>query len=459
MDFMKKAVILHGTDGNHKENWFPWLKNELELREFNVWSPDLPQADEPSIKRYNKFLLKKNDWEFDQDTILIGHSSGAVAILGLLQDLPKDISVDTCYLVGAFKDDLGWDSLKNLFDDPFDFNLIKTKAKQFIFIHSDNDPYCPLDHAKFLSKELNGILIKKKKQKHFSVGTMGKQYLQFPDLLNLILQEQERKEMNDRLKDKINKLKSGKAKKAYQVNPSIIDTYKARDTQQIKIKVDQLLPIVQEIKIFVQDVRKYVTNIWDQDEKVASYLLLGKAFSNLEITLQLAKQGKCIEMIDIARSAHESIDMLMAFTSPKGKKYLTDWFNGKTINNQKVRKVLGELVNEISVDKQKYYEIKTKVYGIYSMYSHSNYPALFDYIDVFREDFDFNGGSGFHYTNSYFDAIVTQLVINILLALKNIHVFTNDQEKLNRIEKLLKVVGHINLSKTEIEQITREHNL
>lgn len=456
---MKKAIILHGTDSNHTENWFPWLKNELELRGFSLWSPDLPQADKPSIKRYNKLLLDKSKWEFDQDTILVGHSSGSVAILGLLQQLPSDVTVDTCYLIGSFKDNLGWESLSDLFEDPFDFDLIKTKARQFIFIHSDNDPYCPLEHAEFLSEKLGGSLIKKKGQKHFSVGTMGNQYREFPDLLKLILQEQERKEMNDRLQDKINKLKSGKARKAYQNNPQIADNYKDRDIRQIQHKVDQLSPIIEEIKPLIQDIRKYITNIWDQDEKVASYLLLGKAFSNLEVSIQLAKQGKCIEMVDIARSAHEAIDMLMVFTTDKGKKYLEGWFEGRTINNQKVRKILDELVNAINTDKQKYYEMKTKVYGIYSMYSHSNYPALTDYIDVFREDFDFDGNSGFHYTNSYFGAIVTQLVINILLALKNIHNFTNDQEKLNRIEKLLKLVGHQNLSKDEIEQITREHNL
>lgn len=459
MVFVKKALILHGTDGNHNENWFPWIKNELELRGFTVWSPDLPQANKPSIKRYCKFLLDEKKWKFDQDTILVGHSSGAVAILGLLQQLPKDVSVDTCYLIGAFKDDLGWESLSDLFEDHYDFDLIKTKAKQFFFIHSDNDPYCPLEHAEFLSKELGGVLLKKKGQKHFSVGTMGKQYEEFPDLLNLILQEQERKEMNDRLQDKIIKLKSGKAKQAYQDNPEIADYYKDLDIQQVQHKVKQILPIIKEIKPYIQDIRKYISDIWDQDEKVASYLLLGKAFSNLEVSIQLAEQGKCIEMVDIARSAHEAIDMLMVFTSEKGKNHLQDWFGGRTIKNQKVRKILDELVNEVNTDQQKYYEMKTKVYGIYSMYSHSNYQALFDYIDVFREDFDFNGNSGFHYTNSYFDAIVIQLVINILLALKNIHIFTNDQSKLDRIEELLKLVGHQNLSSEEIDKITREHNL
>ncbi|PIS16086.1 hypothetical protein COT62_00225, partial [Candidatus Roizmanbacteria bacterium CG09_land_8_20_14_0_10_41_9] len=62
----------------------------------------------------------------------------------------------------------------------------KSKAKHFIFIHSDNDPYCPLEHAQFLSKKLHGKLIVKKGQKHFSVSTFGKKYSKFPFLLKEI---------------------------------------------------------------------------------------------------------------------------------------------------------------------------------------------------------------------------------------------------------------------------------
>lgn len=185
---MKNALILHGTNGDHNENWFPWLQKQLEEKGYKVWTPDLPEADKPNIKRYNKFLVEEGDWSFDQDSILIGHSSGAVAILGLLQALPDDIKVDTCYLVGAFKNDLDWDSLAGLFEEPFDFDLIKSKANRFVFIHSDNDPYCPLDHAEYLAEQLNGELIVKEDQKHFSVGTFGEEYREFPFLLEQIEQ-------------------------------------------------------------------------------------------------------------------------------------------------------------------------------------------------------------------------------------------------------------------------------
>jgi predicted alpha/beta hydrolase family esterase len=165
---VKNALILHGTDANSSANWFPWLKRELEQLEYKVWVPDLPHAEKPNIERYNSFLLSKKDWVFDSDSVIIGHSSGAVEILGLLQALPEKSIVNKCILVGSFRDDLGWDSLKELFIKPFDFEKIKGHARKFIFIHSDNDPYCPLEHAEYLSHKLNGKLILIKGRGHFS---------------------------------------------------------------------------------------------------------------------------------------------------------------------------------------------------------------------------------------------------------------------------------------------------
>lgn len=183
---MKNALILHGTDGHSKENWFDWLKIELEKNGYKVWVPDLPGSSKPNIDKYNRFILTNKDWEFNENSIIVGHSSGAVAILGLLEVLPEGVRIDTCYLIGAFRNDLKWDALSDLFLKPFDFEKIKTKARRFVFIHSDNDPYCPLDHAQFLSEKLGGELIVKPGQKHFSVGTMGESYKQFPELLSLI---------------------------------------------------------------------------------------------------------------------------------------------------------------------------------------------------------------------------------------------------------------------------------
>ncbi|OGK18581.1 hypothetical protein A3G67_01910 [Candidatus Roizmanbacteria bacterium RIFCSPLOWO2_12_FULL_40_12] len=183
---MKNAEILHGTRGNSQAHWFPWLKGELEGIGYKVWVPDLPQADKPNIQRYNEFLSNQKPFDLNEETILIGHSSGAVAILGFLQDLPDGTKIHAAYLIGSFKDGSNRDDRDELFEKPFDFEKIKSRADKFVLVHSDDDPFCPLDHAEFLAEKLGGQLVVIPGQKHFTIDTAGEAYKQFPELLKLI---------------------------------------------------------------------------------------------------------------------------------------------------------------------------------------------------------------------------------------------------------------------------------
>ncbi len=184
---MKRAVVLHGTGSSHANNWFPWVKKELEKLGYEVWVPDLPDADRPNIKRYNEFLLNQG-WDFN-DNLIIGHSSGSVEILGLLQALPDRIQINTAILIGSFDSrltsDPKWETLKGLFEEPFDYKKITKKAKQFIFIHSDNDPYCPIEQARELHQKIGGEFIMLPGQQHFSYH-LDPKYERFPDLIEIV---------------------------------------------------------------------------------------------------------------------------------------------------------------------------------------------------------------------------------------------------------------------------------
>ena len=177
-----KSAVFHGTNSSSQNGWFPYIKTELEKLGMEVYVPDLPQADNPNIKRYNEFLFKSG-WDFSNN-LLIGHSSGSVEIMGLLQDLPEDTNVDTAILVGTFRGDLGRDDLKGM-DIDFDYEKIKSKADKFIVIHSDNDPYCPLDDAKWISNKLNAEFILLPGQQHFS-SHIDPKYKKFPKLVEIV---------------------------------------------------------------------------------------------------------------------------------------------------------------------------------------------------------------------------------------------------------------------------------
>lgn len=184
---MKNAVILHGTDNTPEGNWFRWLEKELKNRGYEVWLPQLPDAAVPNANKYNQLLLN-HGFDFNETTLMIGHSSGAVAILNLLQELPEGAKIKAAFLVGAFKGPLGKETRSELFPKPFDFAKIKSRCGKFVFIHSDNDPYCPLDDARFLAKKLDGEFVIGPGQGHFNLET-GPQYKKFPFLLEVINKE------------------------------------------------------------------------------------------------------------------------------------------------------------------------------------------------------------------------------------------------------------------------------
>ena len=59
---MKNALILHGTDGTPQDNWFSWLGEELQKKGYQVWVPQLPEADKPNPETYNTFLFGNREW-------------------------------------------------------------------------------------------------------------------------------------------------------------------------------------------------------------------------------------------------------------------------------------------------------------------------------------------------------------------------------------------------------------
>lgn len=174
---MKRAVILHGTDRAPKHNWFPWLKAQLEAKGYEVWVPALPNNHTPNRHVYNDFLFS-HGWDFSSN-LVIGHSSGAVSILNLLADerCPK---ISTAVLVSPWTDskkanlqaaDFSPELFKDLFPEAgFNLSLIKQKAQNFLIIHGDNDPYCPLEQAENLATQLGCDIIKVPNGLHLSQG-------------------------------------------------------------------------------------------------------------------------------------------------------------------------------------------------------------------------------------------------------------------------------------------------
>lgn len=164
-----KVYIIHGWDGYPKEGWFPWTKRELEKRGFVVRVPQLPMDHLPHIKRWVPHLqklIKKSD----ENTYLVGHSAGCITILRWLETLGLGQRIGGAVLVAGFTDDLGYKELSNYFKTPIGWRKIKSHCKNFVVIHSKNDPYVPFRHGLIFKKKLGAKLIVRPNMKHFSGG-------------------------------------------------------------------------------------------------------------------------------------------------------------------------------------------------------------------------------------------------------------------------------------------------
>ena len=46
---MKRVVMIHGWSGGTGDHWFPWLKDELEKKGYQVFVPEMSDTDAPVI--------------------------------------------------------------------------------------------------------------------------------------------------------------------------------------------------------------------------------------------------------------------------------------------------------------------------------------------------------------------------------------------------------------------------
>ena len=185
---IKRVFIVHCWSGNPESYWYPWLKKELEINGFKVNVLSMPNADEPKIRTWVNFL-KKNVKNPDENTYFVGHSIGCQAILRYLETLEDNIKVNKCIFVA------GWFSLMGLGKDEekiakpwitkkINFEKIKSKAKKFIAIFSDDDPYVPLLDTKKFEKELDAEVIIEHSKGHFDSETESKE---LPIILEILL--------------------------------------------------------------------------------------------------------------------------------------------------------------------------------------------------------------------------------------------------------------------------------
>ena len=155
MATQNQVIILHGAYGNANENWFPWLRDNLLSEGIQANTPVFPTPENQSIESWTEILNNSIEVEFSHLT-LVGHSASCPFILTWLENIDEPIRA--MFLVSSFIQDLGlpeFDEINRIFyNREYNWKNIKKNCQDFFVIHSDNDPYVPLDLGKEIAKKL-----------------------------------------------------------------------------------------------------------------------------------------------------------------------------------------------------------------------------------------------------------------------------------------------------------------
>ncbi len=183
---MRSVFIFHGTGGYPEENWFPWLKKQLEGHNCEVIIPQFPTPENQTSETWFKVFDSYKD-HIDEDTIFIGHSLGGSFLLRVLESLSKPIKA--AFFVATpigIPPIVNWSGDQPFVGHPFDWHKIKQNCHHCYVYHSDNDPYVGLENGKQLAKNLNVELTFVSGAGHFNKPAG---YTKFDDLLDKVIGE------------------------------------------------------------------------------------------------------------------------------------------------------------------------------------------------------------------------------------------------------------------------------
>ena len=188
---MKNYFIIHGFKGSNIENWFPWFKKQVDNRDCLCIIPQFPIDDKHHIYSEWKKIMDIYNKEFnlmDENTIIIGHSTGSICALKYI--LENKISIKKLILVSGFNNYLSPDENDihnklnpSYYVNDYEISKIKDYVKEIVCIYGDNDPYIPQDVLKKFAKSINAkeVIIDNGGHLNEEAG-----YNSFPELLKEI---------------------------------------------------------------------------------------------------------------------------------------------------------------------------------------------------------------------------------------------------------------------------------
>lgn len=165
-------VILHGYTGHADTNFIPWLKKELEDNGFEVQAPQMPNTDLPKESEQVDFVIE--NCHIDENTVIIGHSLGAVVAIKALQKMNRPVA-GLVLVAPAFGPEFRTGKPRpfwKTFTWDYDYQKLKDLTGFQLILSDSLEAEHRLPYLKFLSGEFNATLAEgTAKKKHFTGKT------------------------------------------------------------------------------------------------------------------------------------------------------------------------------------------------------------------------------------------------------------------------------------------------
>src|SRR5574344_16843 len=141
---MNNYFIVHGSFSSPFSNWIPYLKQEIEKRGFEAYTPDLPSG--VGFQNYNNWeqlmIVYKKIGLINEDTTIFAHSIAPVFICKFL--VKNKIKIKRLVSVCGFNNYLGINEEYDNVNETMYFDNLKDVKKfcnNIICYYSKNDPY------------------------------------------------------------------------------------------------------------------------------------------------------------------------------------------------------------------------------------------------------------------------------------------------------------------------------
>ena len=175
-----RVILIHGNGGGTAGDiWFPWLERELSALGLVVINRTFPDNVKARARFWLPFL---EELGADEQTILIGHSSGAVAAMRYAETHRLAGSI----LVGVCHTDLGDadEAASGYYRDPWQWSRIREHQPWIAIFNSTDDPHIPIAEARFVAAQLKARYFEFTDRGHFVDSC------EFPEIVDIFRREE-----------------------------------------------------------------------------------------------------------------------------------------------------------------------------------------------------------------------------------------------------------------------------